>query len=109
MERLPIERITDEEYLPKVKNFGALGYSSDRIADILNLSGDVRKAFIYRLTSPGDALYQSYCSGKAIGEYNIDVGIRKQAEAGDTESAILLAERQKQREEEDLRKELFGI
>lgn len=109
MEKLPIERISDEEYLPKVKNFGALGYSPERIADILNLAGKVRQAFIYRLTTVGDTLYQSYYSGRAIGEYNIDVGIRKKAEAGETESAVLLAERQKQREEEDLRKELFGI
>lgn len=109
MEKLPAEIISDLEYVGKVKNFGALGYSPERIANMLGLSGDKRKVFLYKIVTRGDALYDSYVTGQAIGEYNIDVELRKHAESGDVDAVDRLTQRQKDRAEDDLRHKLFGI
>jgi hypothetical protein len=45
----------------------------------------------------------------ALGEYNIDAELAKNAEAGDTDSIEMLEARKTERLEKDLRQELFGI
>lgn len=98
-----------DEHIGKIKSFGALGYDAHRIADLLGLDAGQRNELLMRLNTPTDSLTIAYEQGRAIGEYNIDVELTKMAERGDGDSAILLAERAKKREVNDLKKRLFGI
>ncbi len=86
-----------------------MGYDASRIADLLDLHGKERTELIVRLSIPGDQLRVAYDNGRAIGEYNIDVELTKQAERGDIDSIAALAERSKERKLKDLKKDLFGV
>lgn len=57
----------------------------------------------------GDVFYETYESGLAQGEKNIDMELAKKAENGDIDAIELLEERKNERYFKDLRKELFGI
>lgn len=98
-----------DQYISKVRTFGALGYDAERIADLLDLHGKTRAELIVRLSIPGDELSVAYDNGRAIGEYNIDVELTKQAERGDIDAITALGERSKERKIKDLRKNMFGI
>ena len=98
-----------DEYVSQVRTFGALGYSVRRICTLLQLSKKQKVALSIRMTLPGDVYYEAYQNGKAIGEYNIDAELAKQAERGDIDAIALLEERKNERVETDLRKELFGV
>lgn len=100
--------ITDQ-YISKVRNFGALGYDAERIADLLDLHGKERTELVVRLSIPGDELRVAYENGRAIGEYNIDVELTKLAERGDIDAITTRAERSKERKLKDMKKTLFGI
>ncbi|MDD4636031.1 MAG: hypothetical protein PHV66_00245 [Bacteroidales bacterium] len=97
-----------DKYISKVRTFGAFGYDAERIADLLSLHGRTRVELIVRLSIPGDELRVAYDNGRAIGEYNIDVELTKQAERGDIDAITTLAERSKERKMKDLKKDLFG-
>ncbi|HMM18498.1 MAG TPA: hypothetical protein PKC47_13390 [Petrimonas sp.] len=97
-----------DKYISKVRTFGAFGYDAERIADLLSLHGRTRVELIVRLSIQGDELRVAYDNGRAIGEYNIDVELTKQAERGDIDAITTLAERSKERKMKDLKKDLFG-
>lgn len=101
--------IITEEYVPQVRTFGALGYSSERICKLLNLRGKQKMAMLVRLSMKGDVYYDAYENGRAIGELNIDSELAKKAETGDTDAITLLETRKNERIQLDLRKKLFGI
>lgn len=98
-----------EEYLSQVRSFGALGYSPERIVDLLGLSKKEKALLLLRLSLPGDPYAQAYANGKAIGEYNIDAELAKQAEKGNIEAIETLEQRKNERIELDLRKQLLGV
>lgn len=98
-----------EEYVNQVRTFGALGYSIDRIAKLLSLSRVQKAALLIRLGIADDPYAIAYANGRAIGEYNIDAELAKQAEKGDISSIEMLEQRKNARIELDLRKELFGV
>lgn len=98
-----------DQYINKVRTFGALGYDAERIADLLNLTGKTRVELIVRLSIAGDELRVAYENGRAIGEYNIDVELTKQAEQGDIDAVETLAARSKERKIKDMKRELFGV
>lgn len=98
-----------DKYISKVRTFGAMGYSTERIADLLELIGNERAELTVRLSITGDTLRVAYDNGRAIGEYNIDAELTKQAERGDIYSIETLAARSKERKLKDMKKELFGI
>lgn len=97
------------DYTSQIRSFGALGYSADRIASILNLRGKERAELLFRLSLPNDEYYTAYQNGLAVGEWNIDAELAKQAERGDVESITALAARSKERKMKDLKNNLFGI
>lgn len=103
------EIVLSEEYIPKVRTFGALGYTPERICRLLGLKGAKRAVFLLRIELAGDTYCEAYRQGKALGEYNIDVELAKKAEKGDIESIKLLEARKNERVEKDLRNELFGV
>ena len=98
-----------DEYVSQVKNYAALGYTPQRIVNLLNLRGRGRTALLVRIALVGDVYYDAYTSGQALGEYNIDAELAKRAESGDVEAIELLETRKNERVEIDLRKELFGV
>ncbi len=98
-----------DEYVNQVRTFGALGYTPERICQLLGLKKVKRIVLLYRISIPGDTYYEAYQQGRALGEYNIDAELAKKAEKGDTDAITLLEERKNERAEKDLRFELFGI
>lgn len=98
-----------EEYLMEVSNLAELGYSPDRIATFLGLSGKTRIAFIYRVSSTNDTYNLAYRKGLAESEKAIDEKILSVAKTGDIDAITLRAERNQNRIELDLRMKLFGI
>lgn len=97
------------EYVNQVLTFGSLGYKPERICRLLNLKGEKRLTMMLRLEMPGDDLYEAYHRGRALGEYNIDAELAKQAERGDPDAIELLETRKEERQELDLRLQLFGV
>lgn len=97
------------EILQKVKTFGALGLSSQRIALLLGLSPKDTQAFIIEFNDTTSLVYKTYEQGVAIGEYNQDAALMKQAEKGDLFAIQELKIRQFNRDLEDDRKERFGL
>jgi hypothetical protein len=73
------------------------------------LRGKERVGLIYRINEVSDAYHDAYVNGCALGEYNIDVELAKQAEKGDIDAITTLESRKNLRVELDLRKELFGV
>jgi hypothetical protein len=98
-----------DEYIQQVRTLASLGYSPDRIAMMLRLSGKRKAMLLLRINAHGDTYNTAFKEGFAIGEYNIDSELAKQAEKGDIDSIELLERRKNDRIELDLRKELFGI
>ena len=97
------------DYTAQIRSFGALGYGPERIAALLNLTGKEKTELIIRLSLPDDPYYIAYQNGLAIGSWNIDAELAKQAEKGDIDSISALAERSRDRRIKDLKKQLFGI
>lgn len=104
-----LNNVLGDEYISQVRTFGALGYSPERIADLLGLTRLQRSVLNLRIVSPGDTYYTAYRNGISIGEYNIDAELAKQAERGDIDAITALESRKQQRLEFDLRKQLFGV
>ena len=104
MSQLVLDELSDE-YVNQVRTFGALGYTPERICQLLGLRKIKRTVLLYRISIPGDAYHQ----GRALGEYNIDAELAKKAEKGENDSITLLEERKNERAEKDLRMKLFGI
>lgn len=96
-------------HLPKITTFGALGYSAERIANLLDLQGEERIELISRLSNPTDKLKVAYEKGRAIGDYNIDIALMDQADKGDAVAIETLTARSKERSVKDMRKHLFGV
>ena len=108
MSELVKDELSDQ-YVNQVKTFGALGYTPERICQLLGLRKAKRIALLYRIGISGDIYYEAYHQGRALGEYNIDAELAKKAEKGDKYSITLLEERKNERAEKDLRMKLFGI
>lgn len=98
-----------DTYVSQVRTFGALGYTPQRICNLLGLRGKERTALCVRVTLPGDIYHDAYDNGRALGEYNIDAELAKKAESGDIDAITTLEERKNLRVELDLRKQLFGV
>lgn len=101
--------LVTDQYIPKVRTFGALGYGADQIADLLGLQGKERLELTVRLSMKGDALKTAYDNGRAIGEYNVDAELAKLAERGDIDAITTIAERSKERKLREMKKEMFGV
>lgn len=97
------------DYTSQIRTFGALGYTPECIVNILNLKGAEREEVISRIRTPGDGYNSAYLHGNAVGEYNIDAELAKQAEQGDIDSIESLETRKKERTHLDLKRKLFGI
>lgn len=108
MSELVKDELSDE-YVNQVRTFGALGYTPERICQLLGLRKTKRIALLYRIAILGDVYCEAYHQGRALGEYNIDAELAKKAEKGENDAITLLEERKNERVEKDLRMKLFGI
>lgn len=98
------------DYATQIRTFAALAIQPERIANILGLKGTEREEVISLDTYlPGDPYNSAYLYGNAVGEYNIDAELAKQAEQGDIDSIESLETRKKERTHLDLKRKLFGI
>lgn len=98
-----------DKYVSQVRTFGALGYSAERICNLLGLRGKEKIALTIRIGLPGDVYNDAYSNGRALGEYNIDAELAKRAEAGEIDAITALETRKNERIELELRKNLFGV
>ena len=103
------EWVLPASYTNQILSFGSLGYKPERICRLLGLRGEERTELLLRLDIQGDEFYEAYRRGQALGEYNIDAELAKQAERGDTDAIELLEARKEERNELDLRMQLFGV
>jgi len=97
------------EIIDRVKNFGALGLSYDRIISLLMVPGFQKELIIEKLSTPGDELYEAYNYGLAVGDYNKEAKMEKLAESGDVDTINTQRIYRKQKKVEDLKRKLFGI
>jgi hypothetical protein len=99
----------DESNLNKIRNFGALNYAPERIADLLGYVGEERRKLFVEFADEQSDVAITYRQGQGFGKYNIDVQLTKFAEKGSPEAVTLLQDRRKTERIENLKKELFGI
>jgi hypothetical protein len=99
----------NNELLHKIRNFGALNYAPERMADLLGYTKEQRLELYRFLADERSEVTIAYRQGQAIGKYNIDAQLAKNAEKGDTQAAGLMQERRQTETVENLKKELFGI
>jgi hypothetical protein len=101
--------ILDQNTLNKIRNYGALKYTTDRICALLAIDGDEREAFMREWDDPASQLQRYYTQGVAIGEYNMDVELAKQGEKGDVIAISELQRIQQKRRIDQTKNELFGL
>lgn len=99
----------DSHILVKVRNWAALKYSPSRIITLLDLSREDALVFLDDIETEDHPLKKMYELGIAIGEYNMDVSLVKQAEGGNMDAEIQLRQRQKELKIREIKKELFGV
>jgi hypothetical protein len=59
-----------DSFLDKVKSFGILGYSVDKIIDLVE--PEYTEQFRDDFATSGSEIYKAYRKGKTTGEYNLD-------------------------------------
>jgi len=99
----------DDVILVKARNWASLKYSPARIVVLLNLSASDAETFLDDIETADHPLKKIYDQGFAIGEYNMDISLLKEAEGGNMDAELQLRQRQKERKIIELKKELFGI
>ena len=99
----------DQSSLIKIRNYGALKYSKERICKMLGLFGEDAQRFLVEFEDEESQIRQFYDQGVAIGDYNIDAELAKQSEKGEILAIIQLQDRQEKTKISTLKKELFGI
>ena len=99
----------DQSSLVKIRNYGALKYTPERICKMLGLFGEDQERFLVEFQDEENPIRQFYDQGVAIGDYNIDAELAKQSEKGEILAIIQLQERQEKTKISTLKKELFGI
>ncbi len=99
----------DNHVLIKVRNYAKHKYSPFRIATLLGLSSSDSQEFLDDIQTPDHPLKNIYELGIALGEYNMDVSLEKQATDGDMDAELQLRQRQKEMKIRELKKELFGV
>ena len=93
-----------EEFLKKIKSFGALQYDVERIIAILQPEN--KEEFRKEFTDPESIVFAMYQTGFNAGQYRIDAEQFKLSELETEQKKIEFKELQ---ERITLRKQLFGV
>jgi hypothetical protein len=72
-----------DDFLEKIKGFGILGYSADKIIHILDIQQSQVAAFLNEFYKRGSKLATAYQKGKDVADYTIDLKLWEQAKRGD--------------------------
>ncbi len=99
----------DSSYLNRVEELASLGYSPGRIVSIIDLDRTESAVLLLKLNLPNDEFYEAYHKGLCKGEYKMDSSLHEQADDGDIDAIKLIQERNALRQEQELRKKLFGV
>lgn len=98
-----------ETILMKIRNYGALKYTPDKICDLLGVYDEERELLLQEFDKPGSQVSRYFRQGIDIGDYNIDAELAKKSEEGDVFAVMELGKRQYHRGINNLKKDLFGI
>ena len=101
--------MTDQSTLIKIRNYGALKYTPEKICSILALHGDDKDRFLVEFDNQESDIRIFYEQGYAIGDYNIDAELAKKSEKGDIFAIVELGKRQYYNTVNRLKKDLFGV
>lgn len=93
----------------KVKEYGALGYSPERISALLGLTRTLASVFLLRIRTPGDELYVDYHQALVQAQVQVDTKLAEIANNGDLDAIKMQAERGQERLEYELRQKYFGV
>jgi len=97
-----------EDFLSSVSSFGILGYSVEKIIDLLDPAD--AEQFRIDFSTVGSAVYKAYRKGKTTGEYNLDKDLfDKATKDHDTLSNSVLDERMDRKRINDKIFENFGL
>lgn len=97
-----------QTFLEKVRSFGILGYSVDKIIDLCEPENE--EQFRNDFTDPKSEVYKAYRKGKTTGEYNLDkVLFDESTKSKDLQSNELLKNRMQRNKVDDLIFSHFGI
>jgi hypothetical protein len=100
--------IYEESFLEKVRSFGILGYSVDKIIDLAE--PDNIEQFISDFDNPESEVYRAYRKGKTTGDYNMDRELfDKSTKAHDLAANEVLKNRKQHNKINDLIFSKFGI
>ena len=83
--------LNNNEVCEKIIDFGAFGYNSIKIADILGI--DDNSEIELMLNDENSKLYKLYQKGKSMYDYAIDNKLFKLAQSGDLKAFELLEQR----------------
>ena len=98
----------DEIFLDKVKSFGILGYSLDKIIDLVEPENVDQ--FRDDFNNPKSSVYIAYRKGKTTGEYNVDKELFDKSTKGhDLKANEIFEQRKKTNKVNDLIFTHFGI
>ena len=97
-----------QSFLEKVRSFGILGYSVDKIIDLCEPENE--EQFRSDFTDPQSEVYKAYRKGKTTGEYNLDkVLFDESTKQKDLKSNELLKDRMQRNKVDDLIFSHFGL
>lgn len=99
----------DQSTLIKIRNYGALKFSSEKICKILGLRGAEKDRFLIEMDDPDSDVRIFYDQGVAIGDYNIDAELAKKSEKGDVLAIMELSKRQYHNKISEIKKDLFAL
>lgn len=99
----------DNHILVKVRNWASLKYSPSRIVTLLDLPKEEAQIFLDDIETDDHPLKKMYEMGSAIGDYNMDVSLVKEAEGGNMDAELQLRDRQRMRKINELKNDLFGV
>lgn len=75
-----------EDFLDKIKGFGILGYSAEKIIHILDVHQADVTSFLVEFYKKGSKVATAYQKGKDVADYTIDLKLWEQAKRGDLKS-----------------------
>lgn len=96
------------EFLDKVRAFGILGYSVDKIIDLVEPEDE--EQFRGDFSDPDSSVYKAYRKGKTTGEYNLDKELfDASTKSHDVDANEALKDRLQRNKIDDLIYTHFGI
>jgi len=72
-----------DDFIKKIRSFGALGYKLKKIANILELDSEDQDELKNEFEKPGSEIHIAYTKGRDQADYAIDMKLFQMAKEGD--------------------------